>query len=817
MKNILKYGSAALMAMAGLFAQSCSLDDAAKIPLVELGAPTKEFIVESLAGDVAIPVYSNGAYHVENVAEGQEWIALDKWEGNGDDTLYVEYTFNEEFKRMAGLVLCSDVDERRDTIYIKQKGLIEAELSLQNSSVIAAGKGGVTEVPVKSNIPFEYMDVNIAYTDEASGEWINAAVIDPDPYGGNSCTLRFETVANPEPVRPRTASVSFSFTDGWGDSVAILVNFVQRNSEEGLGEVMSFKALKDNYSTGKPIEDYVILDGVVVSNTESGNAGENEQTTTSVIDYSGSKRTIYIQSPDASEGIAVIAQSEDDNNLKQFDRVQILLHGATINMLEEPERYEIGGFTKNMVVSQVAGSKSDIPVKEKYMNELSDQDIYTYVTIKDCELPVRKGSICPVNEGYSIGTGASRISKYPLLVRDINGNSMYMYTNTVCVYRSDGTRLPYGSGKISGVIVHERFSRFEWKDGADPADIEFDPTLGNIGRYQIRHQCKEDVWGQMNDSVEDSFSALLTEYRFWNPDTENEVALPTYGENGWLTHTYQEKYTGDPALDYTMATYKQHFWGAGTYDYLGPIGNSSNYIFGDNWGNRNGIGVVLDPAKEHYNPVMSSLVSNNPDGTVEWCGPNATSKDAVNNSKRGAGGINNQSTSMCGKGNVYGSAFSAFASHFWWNDETQRPYAWLVKFSTEGIATNHLSMQISVLNTQQTWYSPRYWIAEWAETDSQAAADDKLWNRIGEYTIPDVSVWSNTLYSSIVAFKSINFDLPLEMLGKAEVYVRLRPVSDVCSDGSEYANSVLKESSKKTALAAEHASALSYFAIRYNK
>ena len=120
------------MATAGLFAQSCSLDDAAKIPLVELGAPTKEFIVESLAGDVAIPVYSNGAFHVENVAEGQEWIALDKWEGNGDDTLYVEYTFNEEFKRMAGLVLCSDVDERRDTIYIKQKGLIEASLGRIN-------------------------------------------------------------------------------------------------------------------------------------------------------------------------------------------------------------------------------------------------------------------------------------------------------------------------------------------------------------------------------------------------------------------------------------------------------------------------------------------------------------------------------------------------------------------------------------------------------------------------------------------------------------------------------------------------------------
>ena len=75
------------------------------------------------------------------------------------------------------------------------------------------------------------------------------------------------------------------------------------------------------------------------------------------------------------------------------------------------------------------------------------------------------------------------VSKYPLLVRDINGDDMYMLTNTNCAYRSDGTRLPYGSGKISGVIVHERFSRFEWRDGADPAEMDDDPTLGFIGPY----------------------------------------------------------------------------------------------------------------------------------------------------------------------------------------------------------------------------------------------------------------------------------------------------------------------------------------------
>ena len=126
-------------------------------------------------------------------------------------------------------------------------------------------------------------------------------------------------------------------------------------------------------------------------------------------------------------------------------------------------------------------------------------------------------------------------------------------------------------------------------------------------------------------------------------------------------------------------------------------------------------------------------------------------------------------------------------------------------------------MQISVMNTQQTFYSPRYWCAEWALTDSQAPEDDSQWNLIGEYTVPDVSVWSNTLYSSIVAYKYIDFELPQEILGHPDVYIRLRPTSDLCSDGSDYANARLNGSAPGAALASQHASSLEYFAIRYNK
>ena len=151
--------------------------------------------------------------------------------------------------------------------------------------------------------------------------------------------------------------------------------------------------------------------------------------------------------------------------------------------------------------------------------------------------------------------------------------------------------------------------------------MDDDPTLGFIGRYQIRHQTKGDIWDNMQNSVEDSFSALLTEYRYWNPDLENKVQKPTYGTNGYLTHTYQEKYTGSASKEYLQATFQQHMWGGGTYEYLGPVGNNASYIFGANFGNKNGIGVVIDPAKESWNPLMDDLVSRNPDGTLEWCGP----------------------------------------------------------------------------------------------------------------------------------------------------------------------------------------------------
>ena len=807
----------AALLVAGAAVTACQLDEGDIIPLVELGAVEKEYVAPSEGATMEMKVLANGDFQIVKLDENADWVTFSTMKGSEDMTVDINFAYNEEFKRMTRIALVSERGTRKDTIALKQEGQMVAELLIENASVITEGAGGPHIETVTTNVPFSYMTVETVYPSGEDEGWIKEIKIED----GSTETrpLSITTDPNPDPVNPRTATINMSYTDGWGDRVALSINLVQRNAKEGIGRNVSFQDVIANYTTGKPVEDYIIIEGIIVSNPEGGNSGENEQLTTSSIDYEGSKKTVYLEAPDGSRGFMVVMAKAADNNFKQFDKVQLLIHGATVTLAENPERVTIKGIASGSVISRIAGSKSDVPLKEKFMNELTDNDVYTYVVLKDVEIPVRKGALCPINEGYSVGTGAHRLSKYPRLLRDINGDALYMYTNTVCTYRNDGTRLPYGSGKISGVIVHERFPRFEWRDGADPMEMEDDETLGNIGRYQIRHQTKGDVWDQMKDSVEDSFSALLTEYRWWFPDKENEVCRPTYGENGWFTHTYQEKYTGSAAEEYTMTTYNQHMWGSGNYPYLGPCGNQAApdwykaiYDPENNYGNKNGIGIVIDPAKEHFNTedkALSELLSYNPDGTLEWCGPNAVSTTAT-----GDNGINyNGSTSMRGKSNAYGGTFNGWASHFWWNYDTGRPYAWMINFSTAGITTNQISLQIDVMNTQQSWYSPRFWKAEWSFVDSMEPKDDSQWHLLKEYTVPDVSVWSNTLFSSIVAYKTINFPLPLEILGHDNVYIRLCPVNDLCSDGADYANAHLSGNEKPDA----HASSIDYIAIRYNK
>ena len=289
-KSIFKFlGIAAVCAASA----ACSVDDADDLALVKLGALEKEFVVEADANTFDIDIYANGAFHIERIGQA-DWISLTCGETvDGKGAITAECEFNEGFKRKAGFVLCSDVDARRDTLYVKQKALVDAKIEFANSSVTVAGAGGENTSPIETNVPFEAITVDIEYAKADNADWIkNLEIVDSE---SEKRSLVITTETNTADEIPRSAAVSLSFTDGWDETVSVEFNLLQRTAKETLGRQITFEEFRQTYATNKKVDDYVILEGIVVSNTKNHNAGENPQNTTSKIDYTMSDRTVYLE------------------------------------------------------------------------------------------------------------------------------------------------------------------------------------------------------------------------------------------------------------------------------------------------------------------------------------------------------------------------------------------------------------------------------------------------------------------------------------------------------------------------------------------
>jgi hypothetical protein len=282
-----------------------------------------------------------------------------------------------------------------------------------------------------------------------------------------------------------------------------------------------------------------------------------------------------------------------------------------------------------------------------------------------------------------------------------------------------------------------------------------------------------------SDSFSDSFSEMICEFRYALPSGDSRSLKATYGE-GTMVHTgpystsYEEDLDGDKIKEF-----KYGFRGLTYYDfsYLGPIGSDSTYPFGLNTGTKNGFGIILEDGTD-YGVEGDVTIIANPEGYGR--------------------------TYRKHEGNL------SWGAVHWWNYDFDRPYYWLVKFSTKEIVTDHLSLQLSMLNQAQNGLSPRYWRVEWSLSD--ITEEDEGWKQIGDvFTVPDVipdsfdpAVWMSS------AFKPMDIPLPDEMLGHDEVFIRIGPANKKASDRYSYDNTTIENSNYC-------GGTINYLAIRYNK
>ena len=700
--------------LGGAMLAACEKDNGEETRVSEFGPVQKEYVTDWKSGTGSVSVLSNQPYDIALIDPDNGWLEIDT-EGRGthftgDDKFGIRFDTNDGFPRMEGIRLWTR--DRADTVYIKQEGFTNPELNFSTRSITVLGDGGQATAQLTTNLELEDLQQQIVYTSDDEGGWIR----DLDISNG---FLILQTDPNSDPEALRNARITLSYRDGWNRTTSSTVYITQANAKNEFGREISFGEVRDMPGV---VNRDIFIEGRIISDIGNGNNGENPMKTQTSIDYTETYRTAYIQSLDGSQGFMIKTVTEDDNIFERYSKVRILLKGSTVKQEVDPDRYILENITSAMVMSSVSGSASDIPQKQKYYDELTDQDIYTWVTLLDCELPVRKGSLTPINEGYARSTGANRETKYPMLVRDRKGSSFYMLTNTTCKYRRDGQMLPYGSGNISGVVVHETHDRFVWNG---------EQGAGDIGRYQIRHLTREDI--ALEKDFSNSFSALLTEYRYGK--LESKIFRPTTGDNGYLTFTHPDETSGNAG------------WGTSDPSYLGPVGNDYNLdkegpTAGAHTGNVNGNGVI--------------------ENGVQMCTSAGTNTD--------------------GKGNVSSEDFSAWTNKCqWWNTETDRSEAWLLHVSTEGVTTDVLSMQIAIQN--RTIGGPRYIKVDWSEHGDNNRDD---WNRITEFQVPDIVNWSLTQFWQCAGYKYIDIPLPLEMLGKNDICIRFSAANKKAGSVEEF-------------------------------
>ena len=645
-------------------------------------------------GTKRVAVTTKGEWNV--TFENGSWLTAEPESSRGDGTLVVSHRANNAFPRKDVMFVKSG--SVTDTILFKQYG-ITPNLAFMEKSGTQSAAGGNKSVPFSTNLtPVHISSVTIEAVDgdETAIDWITGIEL-----SGEMDEVFFGISAN-NTGEQRTGIIRISYKDSWEDLHSGEYTLVQAPAG-GTGETreITFAELRSKISgvSGSiAITDDIAITGIIISDHRNPNVAANPNMSATTIDYSVNNKTAYIQSSDGSLGFRMVLDTEEDNILERYDNLRLWLKGAILTKESEPERYTVSELTSQHYITLEHGSAGDAVQKSKFMSELTDDDIYTFVTLKDCEFPLRWGSFTPINEGYGRAYNAYRVDMYPLLMRDINAGSMFMLTNVGCTYRRDGSALPQGSGTVSGIIVHEKFERFE--------------KGGNIGRYQLRHLTREDI--AIAQDFSDGFSAMIAEWKGFN--RVNNKIMPSVG-SGEITHSYS---------GYTGSAYSSTGYGS-----AGPI----------------------------------------------------TGNQAEDN-----------------KGSVSGGAF---ANAYWWNSDDNSPYGWMVKFSTLGISTPSLSMQLSTVNNEHG--VPRYWAAEWSIHGDPAQA----WSRIVEYTVPDAPVWGNTLLTQLPGHKNINIDLPVEMLGKETVYVRLVPTANNAGDGNNYDG--------KPSRTGSVANAISYLGIRYNK
>ncbi len=727
-----------------------------RIEAIEIGAMEENVTLECVQGRYVMDVLANGDYSAI-ISQG-DWLCFDSGSmthsGSGDSQVGITYEMNRGASRTAEVILSRK--GRNAVVVLTQKGIIDMGLSLAGHNLTATQQGGLMSAKIETMMKNDELRFEVSY--KGVQGWIS------DIRKENN-TIIFNVLPNAsQESRAAVIRITCRADENLYDELHV--------AQDGSGDVnedISFVDLHALASEDNEVEitSSLVLTGRVINDNSEGNGSETTNISAELQDMQRASRVIYVQSDDAAAGVLVEFATVEDNTTSRFDHISLNLKGMTLvkhpASEKEPLRYELNGAKVSNIVQTTGGSIYDLPVREKYIGDLTDSDMYTYVTLVDCEIPVRKGPFVPVDLRYDNG-----MNKYPMPLRDIKGSSTWLLSNTSCAWARDGKGLPLGAGRVSGVIVHEKCDNYEWDNTeasikmASGLALDYVTGVGTISRYQIRPVVREDI--DLKPDFEDSFSQMLMEVSYANRDYD---ALVVNADEYWglySTWPLSPYPMYDPTVTGVLRRFRKNSQGEYKQEAFG--------LWRD-W--------------SHLGPMEGDRITNpsGGNGVTDYYG--ASSHWEVN--------------SAASSGLIIDKNGSGWYTTKWTDDQYVR-----AEFSTEGLTADNfpLSVTFGAINgLGESVGAPRYWQLDWS-------VDGKTWTKFADYTVPDFPIVYKKRSWQCPAYKMMTFNLPQNpsLLGKTKVYVRMKASSQQAGTMDSYDTGTVASGSQ---------SAMCYFAVRYNK
>lgn len=333
------------------------------------------------ADTTQIIVYADGKWSIEP-AEETDWMQLQSTAGNGKGSVRAEVTDNNgQLPRAVKLIVRAA--GKTDTISLQQRGLVP-QVAIADTTLQSIANGGSLKTVIATNVPLEKMTIDYRYEDAAQTGWLKEVSI--------SNGYLFVKADTNKTATARTGMLTLSYLDALGTTTRDSVRIRQHPGMSFDGAVLKDFAYIKSLPAGA-ITENIYLEGVVISDKGHPNIAKNLNTATNkhTVDKTENAIAVYVQSLDGTTGLYLKMKTAGDNIFSFNDHVKIWLSGASLARLNNPGRTVISGLEATRVMHKESRS-APLQPREKYISELTDNDLYTYVKLKDVEISVPSGA-----------------------------------------------------------------------------------------------------------------------------------------------------------------------------------------------------------------------------------------------------------------------------------------------------------------------------------------------------------------------------------------------------------------------------------------